>query len=151
MRRNRRLPQDQQGSALVEFVISIPVVLIVLFGCVEIGRLILAYHDIDRQVRGAARYLARIPCESVTTLLPAAQNLAIYGSTINTTAPIYPYWDDPATITMTQTPAGCTGLPVTPTLTLTAAVDVPFPFLPFIGLPNTLTITAAHTERMISE
>jgi TadE-like protein len=65
----------RRGSAAVEFVLVLPVLVGLSAFVVETGRLLADYHTVSKSVRGAARYLARldggpaglgIDCESGT-------------------------------------------------------------------------------------
>lgn len=149
-RRLHDLRRDQRGSALVEFAVGMPVLLVVLFACVEIGRMVIAYHDIDRQVRAAGRFIARIPCDSIPLRLAEAQNLALYGRTEPGTSPtpLYAYWTTATGITITPDPPVCG---TTTALTLTGEATVGFPYLALIGLPTSITLAATHRERLIPE
>ncbi len=58
--RARRFGRDPRGAALVEFAISLPLLLLVFAVIIEGGRLFWAYQTTASGVRDAARYLARI-------------------------------------------------------------------------------------------
>lgn len=49
---------EERGQTLIEFAITVPLLLILLVGTVDIGRALLAYNSIDNAVRDAAREAA---------------------------------------------------------------------------------------------
>lgn len=82
----RSLRQDRKGSALVEGVVVLPVLIALLFGVYEFSWFFYQQHVISLGLRDAARYLARSrdPCEFGSPVWAAAQenakNLATTGS-----------------------------------------------------------------------
>ena len=99
-----RFRRARQGVAAVEFVLCLPLIALMLFGTIDIGRLLFDYQAVSKSVRDATRYLARIPagtlgltCGGVTGAAPIAEarNLALRG-TIDTTDPyLLGFWTDP--------------------------------------------------------
>jgi len=78
---------QQQGLALVEAAIVLPVMLLLLLAVAEMGRALFHYNTLHKLVRDAARYAAEvaIPDDSGVIDLSAAlitttRNLAVYGS-----------------------------------------------------------------------
>ncbi|MBS8225599.1 TadE/TadG family type IV pilus assembly protein [Vannielia litorea] len=63
IRRAGRFTRDTRGAALVEFAISLPLMLLIFAVTIEGGRLFWAYQTTASGVRDAARYLARIAPE----------------------------------------------------------------------------------------
>lgn len=55
----RRFLRRQDGAALVEFGISLPTILIILFAIIETSRMLFAYQAAIGGVRDAARYFGR--------------------------------------------------------------------------------------------
>ena len=51
----------EDGAALLEFALILPVLIVLSIGCVEIGRVLYAYAAIESAVRGGARFLAQVP------------------------------------------------------------------------------------------
>ena len=51
----------EDGAALLEFALILPVLLVLCIGCVEIGRVLYAYSAVESAVRGGARFLAQVP------------------------------------------------------------------------------------------
>ena len=164
----------QDGMASVEFAIVVPVLLIILVGMIDFGRLLTDYEAANKSVRDASRFLARVrmDCTAAGTgpasgyladasYATLAQNLALTGKTATPTAGSYllAYWTDPATVTMSVTCvanggtyAGVfTDLAFIPRITVTA--NVPFSFLlgTIVFSSAGLTLVAAHTEVGIGE
>jgi hypothetical protein len=88
------LKLDERGLALVEFAIVLPLLILILAGLFEFGRLIQHRHAIVKSVGDATRYLAHISPESVqcpagggagnivnAEEMDRARNLVVYGST----------------------------------------------------------------------
>lgn len=59
--------RTEDGSALVEFAISLPLILIVSFGTIESMRLFWTYQAAVAGVRDAARYVARVAPDDICT------------------------------------------------------------------------------------
>lgn len=97
MRTPPRNPGGQRGTAMVEFMIGLPVLLFLLFATAEIGRLIIQYNTLTKAVRDGARYAASNAIANGTglisvtpTLQSAVANLVVTGSTAGTGTPLLP-------------------------------------------------------------
>ena len=55
------LLQSRDGSAAVEMALVIPFLLILMFGAFDLGYYFMSEHVVDKAVRDAARYAARLP------------------------------------------------------------------------------------------
>lgn len=53
--------KGERGTALVEFAIVAPLMLVLAFGLLELGRMLFDYQAINSGLRSAARYLGRVP------------------------------------------------------------------------------------------
>ncbi len=166
------LATARNGTAAVEFAMVLPLVLMLLFAGIEVGRLLTDFHAVNKSVRDAARYLARVElnCPGVTpssgplagyivdgTDETIARNLAMTGGATTPTAGadyLLRYWTDTSTVSATVTCIANTGqykgifldMPLVPKITMTAAV--PFNFLwgdLFLGSSG-ITMTVKHTE-----
>lgn len=78
----------QQGLAMVEFTIILPVLLILLLSILELGRAFYLYSELEKLSRDSTRYLANVigsgttGVYSLTDLQVAnASNLVVYGTT----------------------------------------------------------------------
>lgn len=58
--RNSELALEQEGQGLVEFALVLPVLLLVVLGIVEFGRLMVAISSVSTASRDAARYAASV-------------------------------------------------------------------------------------------
>jgi Flp pilus assembly protein TadG len=80
----------QRGLAMVEFVLTAPVLLLLLFGTVEFGHFLIQYSTLNDAVRNAARYVAGVALSGTTgelvqgaawtSLQTEGQNLAVFGN-----------------------------------------------------------------------
>ncbi len=109
----QRLLRAREGVASVELVLILPICVLMLFGTIEVGRLLFDFHAASKTVRDATRYLTRIKdtnffsdCPAVTVNNAAAEvinakNLALRGS-IDTSKPyLLGYWTDANSISVT--------------------------------------------------
>jgi hypothetical protein len=55
------LLRDCKGTAAVEMALVVPLLLALMFGSVDLGNYFLSEHVVDKSVRDAARYAARLP------------------------------------------------------------------------------------------
>jgi Flp pilus assembly protein TadG len=82
--------QWQRGLAMVELVMTAPILLLLLFGTVVFGEWLIQYSILNDAVRDAARYVAGkalngtdgtlIQGSDWTTLMNQGQNLAVWGN-----------------------------------------------------------------------
>ncbi len=123
----------QRGLAMVEFAISVPVILLLMFGSFEFGHLMTAYSTLNDGVRNAARYVAGAALRNTadtmvtganwTSLQTEGTNLAIYGNIAGTGSPILEGLD-----------LGTTTLTVSEdTVARTIKVDVDYPYVPLFS------------------
>lgn len=61
MERIRRLTANRSGSAAAELALVLPLLAVLLFGSVEVGYYFMSEHIVQKSVRDAARYAARLP------------------------------------------------------------------------------------------
>ena len=165
----------QEGMAAVEFAIITPLLLILLIGIFDFGRLMVDYQVVNKSVRDATRFLTRVNVNcgaagsgAIGSYLanPAyettARNLALSGKATTPSVPsdyLLSYWTDPATLTMTVdcvanpgTYAGVyTDLAFIPRITVTA--NVPFTFLFGTVAFNSanITLSVLHNEVSVGE
>ncbi len=88
------------GLAMVEFVLTAPVLLLLLCATAEFSRMMILYSAIIVGVRGAARFVAGKALEGTngqlvqgttwTTLVTQARNMAVFGNAAGTGAAILP-------------------------------------------------------------
>lgn len=56
-----RFARAKRGNAGVEFALLLPLLVLLLFGGIELGRALHDFHVVNETVRDAARYLSRVP------------------------------------------------------------------------------------------
>jgi Flp pilus assembly protein TadG len=76
MMRASHLLKDRTAAAAAEMALVLPILLILIFGSVELGYYFMSEHVVDKAVRDAARYAARLPvtdfdCSTGTMIDPA--------------------------------------------------------------------------------
>ena len=77
MQRLGNFIKDTRGAAFIEAALIMPVILLLTLGGLAVGQTFVTYHLIDESLRGATRYLARVPANAVETWeLTKARNLA---------------------------------------------------------------------------
>ncbi|GAB3463139.1 hypothetical protein GCM10027321_25490 [Massilia terrae] len=79
--------RTQRGTALVEFALIVPLILMITFTVVEFGRAVQHYNGVTKAVRDATRYLAM---QRQNTHQTEARNLVVYGNTAGTGNPLDP-------------------------------------------------------------
>ncbi len=144
----RRFARSEDGTALVETLLVLPILLALIVGSFQLGSILAFRHTADKSVRAATRYLARLPEASFTVApkwgLTEAQNLALTGTRSAGGNLLLPGWSDPTSIAFT--PGTYNG---TPTVRLRAEVPVQIPVLRAFGFENAITLSVAHEERHI--
>ena len=86
-----------KGVAIVEFIIVLPICLILIMATAEFGRVFMQYNTLTKSVRGGVRYVATnalVGSTGVVSINGAVQaqtqNLVVYGNTAGTGNPILP-------------------------------------------------------------
>ena len=171
----RRAWRSRSGIASVEFVLILPLLALMLFGTIDIGRLLFDYHAVSKSVRDAARYVARSESDALFSDLatctvdpttaagsPAqnARNMTLTGTVDLSGGYILNYWTDTTTVTVSGVCfdnsagtyqgfyAGNTNIPI-----VSVAAAVSFPLLNgwLLDRNNDLTFTISHEEVFIGE
>lgn len=152
----RTFRQAEHGAALVEFAISLPLILVVSYGLIDTMRLFWSYQATIAGVRDATRYLARIAPGDICDSGPAIGTfeprlLAIVDSTIGGDA-ITPAGVSITGLTATLDCVNGLNLrqPVVPVATVTADLSMEMPFtgvLTLVGGAGWGTITTAVQEQ----
>jgi Flp pilus assembly protein TadG len=77
----------QRGVAIVEFAIALPLLLLLMFATVELGRMLSQYNTLSKSVRDSSRYLASNAAGGTTRVVnitnavrTATTNLAVTGN-----------------------------------------------------------------------
>jgi len=156
---------DTKGVAFLEFTLLFPLLLALSIGVFEFGRALQHHHVIDKAVRDAARYLARVPatCPSAGTnngtidsaYITNARNLALTGRTSGGT-PVLNYWTVPTSVAVNvdcvdNTTPTFRGADYMPIIRVTATV--PYSDLGFLGVLGLggFTFTVDHEQLHIGE
>ncbi len=86
-----------KGVAIVEFIIVMPICLILIMATAEFGRAFMQYNTLTKSVRDGIRYVAANALVGSTgvvsingTVQAQAQNLVVYGNTAGTGSAILP-------------------------------------------------------------
>lgn len=166
----------REGTASVEFVLLLPLLALMLFGTIDLGRMFFDYHAASKSVRDAARYLSRsdpadlgVDCatdslDQTSTAITEAKNLVLTGKIDSPSAGDYllGYWTNPNTIVIAlecATNDGVTndfqgfyaGAPEVPAIVVTA--EVPFSFANgyLFGHDGTVTLPLRHKVAFIGQ
>ena len=100
----RRIVTDDEGSALLEGTIVVPVLFSLVFGVLEFSYYFYQQHLVSTGVRDAARYLARVQDPNNATSQTIAQSLASTGSPTPGSTFRRVAGFDPAEVTIAVTP-----------------------------------------------
>jgi len=86
--------ESECGQAVIELAIQIPLMLVILFGFVQIARVYYIYHMLESALRGGAAMLARSAnvnyCDAADPALAEARNFIVYGNLQGEGNPIVP-------------------------------------------------------------
>jgi Flp pilus assembly protein TadG len=149
--------RDDEGSALIEGAIILPVLFILVFGVFEFSWLICQQHLISTGIRDAARYIARSANPNDGTIKKDAKYLATTGAIDGNTARVSGWTADDVEISYTfiKNPTNDNGLTnfrggaVIESVTVSTIFTVPS--LGFFGVLSLSppTIKVSHQERVI--
>jgi Flp pilus assembly protein TadG len=98
--RIRACRRRQSGLAMVEFALSVPVLLLLMFGTFEFGHFLIQYSTLNDAVRNASRYAAGKASGDTTgnlltgalwtSLVTQTTNLAVFGNITGTPPVVLP-------------------------------------------------------------
>ena len=135
--------RSEKGAELIEFALTLPLILLLCLGVIEFGRAYYTYNILAKAVRDGARYLSTGMVTSTgtidSTIATQTRNVVVYGAVTNTGTPILP---DLAT--------GQVSLPA-PTVVSPSeqyvTVSVNYPYVPLFRavMPSTLTLSPKVT------
>ncbi|HEY5666331.1 MAG TPA: TadE/TadG family type IV pilus assembly protein [Gammaproteobacteria bacterium] len=127
MIRGCRKQRRERGVAMVEFMIVLPVVLFIMFGVTEIGRVLIRYNTLTKALQDGARHASVYGLAGSTQVvnIDAAlnneiRNLVVYGNTAGTGTPLLDGLI-PGQVTVTVPQAGW------------IQVDASYPYVPAMG------------------
>ena len=78
MNRLRNFLGREDGTQMIEFAIVLPILLLLVAGATELGRMYQQYTTLSKGTRAAARYLSSV--QSVTGSTTAAKNIVMCGN-----------------------------------------------------------------------
>ncbi|MGN6308095.1 MAG: TadE/TadG family type IV pilus assembly protein [Xanthobacteraceae bacterium] len=155
-----RLWRNDEGTALVEATLVVPVILTLAAGVYEFSWYFYKQQLVETGVRDAARYLARTapdsapnPC-SDTAKVTIAQNIATYGAAQTTDGAQRVATWNPSDVTLTCTAitnSSGSYLGAASIYIVTASTSFPDPSLGFFSLLglNPPDLSASHAQRSI--
>lgn len=148
-----RLHRDERGTLVTEFAVTLPILLVFLFGFMGMGQLLWYHHIVTEGVRDGTRYLSRVATPTADPYLTRGKNLAMKGIT-GSGGSVFYFWTDPGSITVTQTSVANPSNAfresgAVPVVRMTASVTVSLPVLSFIGLDPSVVYTVVDEARWI--
>lgn len=154
-----RFLRARRGAALVEFTLVAPLLIALMCGMAEFASAMRQYHIMEKGVRDAGRYLARVEmtgCAVNGGAVAEAQNLALRGQ-ISGGSLLLPSWNDPNTVSVQI--AQCVdnstgtyrGYPQMPVIEVTASAPyADLGMLTVLGLGG-ITLQVSHQQLWIGE
>jgi Flp pilus assembly protein TadG len=158
-RRCRQFWRRDDGAALVEFAVTLPLILILAFLSVESMRLFWSYQAVIAGVRDATRYLARVApadlCTSGGNVTGYATQLKGIVETTISGAALFPAGVTVTSLTSTHTCITSLGLrqASVPVATVSANVSITMPFSQVLrvigGTPATVINTTVRDQARV--
>jgi Flp pilus assembly protein TadG len=154
--REFRSPHRLRGIAAVEFVLTAPLLLLLLFASAEIGRAFVQYATLSYSIRDTARFVSEHAIRDTTGVVDLtgavttqARNLAVYGNIAGTGNARLPYYQTSQVVVIN---AGNNNIRVTATYPYQSMLG---PVLPTFGtgtgpISQTFNMQIAVTMRAIS-
>lgn len=146
----RSLLKADEGTALVEATLVVPLLIAILVGVFDIGRAYTTLSAAQKSLRGAVRYLSVLPADAVCTWgLVNATNLALYGNIEgeDSGAPMLVELDD---IDLTPTTCDEATLKVEPIRMEASVLYTPL-IASALAIPGSITMTTSYEGRWIGE
>lgn len=139
----RRFRRCESGAAILEFALVLPLLLVLVAGTYDVGRMLLVRLVLERAVESGARHLARVQDPGCEPSCSAGARHAIALAR-----------DD--ILRTTRLPADAVrvasrGRAADRTVALSAEAEVAFGLFAPLGLPLRWTVSAAHEERRVVE
>ena len=159
----RSFARDQNGAAAAEMALVMPILLILMFGAMELGKFFLDQHVVVKSVRDGARYAARQPfaaysdCAVSSDVTTQTQNLTRTGQGTAGGVARLSYWTNSASVSVSVAcdtsgdyegiyRGSTTGAPV-----VTVSASVPYtPLLASIGFTATGLMLNAQSEAAVA-
>jgi len=156
-----RFRRHRRGSSGVEFALIVPLLALMLFGTIEVGRAMHDYQLVEKGVRHATRYLSRmaLTCPGGAFAASdenAAKNLALTGTLSDPAGSgdyLLKYWTDkndititPACIPNTEFQGVYDGFAEIPHVTVKAEVPINLQFGSWLLGNMTVSVVVQHEE-----
>ena len=159
----RNFASDSNGAAAAEMALVMPLLLIIMFGAMELGKFFLEQHVVVKSVRDGARFAARQPfsaysgCAVAGDVTTQTQNLTRTGQVAAGGTARLAYWTNSASVSVTVTcdtsgdyegiyRGSATGAPV-----VTVSASVPYtPLLGSIGFATSGLMLNARSEAAVA-
>lgn len=140
---------------VTEFVITMPLLLIFLFGLIGTGQLLWYHHIITNGVRDGTRYLSRVDSPTADPHLTRAKNMAMKGI-VGAGGSIFYFWTDANSIDVSMLSIANPDnafredgpVPVV-RMSATVAVNLPVLSFAFLGMSPSITYTVVDEARWI--
>ena len=100
---NRKLDRGDSGAAVVEFALLLPLLLLLVLGILDFGRVYNAQITLTQAAREGARYAALKTGDPVARTTTAASPLTVVTATVQQACPASPGPTDTATVRATKT------------------------------------------------
>ena len=143
-----RLGPDRRGGSAIEFALVVPMLLSLVLGVVEVGRLVVQADAVEKSLRSAAVFAARSELPLDAAALTTIRNLVRTGTPDGTGDIIVPGWGEAGADVLVEPRTETVGGEDIDVIRLTAVV----PFTPLvpqllhaIGLED-LTIRTSHDQ-----
>jgi Flp pilus assembly protein TadG len=137
------------GTALIETIIVLPLLLIVTIGVIDYAWSLSMQATASKSMRGAARYLSLLPGAAACSGWAStnAKNLAVYGNVGGTGTALIPGWQTSGADSYVLIDQDCgtncpTYVQVSARIPLSTIIS-----LPLVTVPATLTLSSQHLER----
>lgn len=151
-----RLAACRRGVAMFELAITLPILLIIFAGGWELARGLWTYDILNKGVRDASRYLARVQDPTAPGAVTLAQRLVLSGDIDLDQPPRIDHNDVTITIgtktfdnsagTYRGPDGGTANIEV---VRVQAVMNYEVPLLGFLNIASPLTITVMHEQRVL--
>jgi len=88
----RRRQQNQKGQAALEFALLAPILMLLLFGVVQLARVYYTYHTLQKALRGGAGFIAHLSdvnyCDDQNESFLDARNYIVFGNLQGSGSPV---------------------------------------------------------------
>jgi hypothetical protein len=150
MCRQQPSPTRQRGVAIVEFVVALPICLLLVLATGEFGRALLQYNALTQSVQDGARYLSSQASRGTTGVVVISpeletevRNLVVFGNRLGTGNPRLPGFD-PGDVTVTDEGFGIVRVEAS------YEYDAMFAFVPFIVTGGGVSLTGRTFQTAVA-